>query len=463
MRAADVEAVSARRRGPYRRAPATMVPATLGLLLLALSVLGATPGDAFMGGGGGLGAMIPPGMLPPGMDQQEVLKLIPQIQMMLQVSDTPSACVPFLSFLPPRSRIHPADPASFPLLSSSPNNNERQYNCTNANVTTNAWNDAITLFLSQSDFIMQAAGLVQPMMEHGLSSEAMPRDADGTNSFLTGALALLASDNFTSFIASTQLAQLSDSLNLTCVVNHPLVSDAVDAAARHYIAAADAIDSKSYNSLDKLSNLIQAGLLLDLKTYVIPSFVHCGGSLKLVLQFAQALGYWMVSHNPSPPLSSAFLLAHCVRRSPCFIVSLMTDSVCVCVCVRVCVRACVCACVRLCACVHVWVCACVCACQSSLSLLHISIRRATWAGILPSFARATPSRRTPWAASTLQASHPRSSTTNCSAATTHSSSTTVHSSSTMVSRTGRRVKERNKRKEKRGDRRGGPQVLITRL
>jgi len=259
MRAADVEAVSARRRGPYRRAPATMVPATLGLLLLALSVLGATPGDAFMGGGGGLGAMIPPGMLPPGMDQQEVLKLIPQIQMMLQ------------------------------------------YNCTNANVTTNAWNDAITLFLSQSDFIMQAAGLVQPMMEHGLSSEAMPRDADGTNSFLTGALALLASDNFTSFIASTQLAQLSDSLNLTCVVNHPLVSDAVDAAARHYIAAADAIDSKSYNSLDKLSNLIQAGLLLDLKTYVIPSFVHCGGSLKLVLQFAQALGYWMTSNMGGDP------------------------------------------------------------------------------------------------------------------------------------------------------------------
>ena len=107
-----------------------------------------------------------------------------------------------------------------------------------------------------------------------------------------GALDLLTSRNMTNFIRDPNLAKLSNSLNLTCIVNYPALDKVIQENAEENIKKSKELDA-GYNSLDKLSYIIQGGLLSDVGTKIVPAFVNCGGDLKSLLEFTQAIAFWI--------------------------------------------------------------------------------------------------------------------------------------------------------------------------
>lgn len=154
--------------------------------------------------------------------------------------------------------------------------------------------DAINLFTGQQEFITSAT---QMFNEFEKRFDQSGKDGEKTqspmsNPYVYGALDLLTSRNMTDFIRDPNLAKLSNSLNLTCIVNYPALDKVIQENAEENIKKSKELDA-GYNSLDKLSYIIQGGLLSDVGTKIVPAFVGCGGDLKSLLEFTQAIAFWI--------------------------------------------------------------------------------------------------------------------------------------------------------------------------
>jgi hypothetical protein len=156
---------------------------------------------------------------------------------------------------------------------------------------------AFNLFAKEKDFISSAISLFNDIVD-----EDKDKDVKETrqNPYVDSALTLLTSQNMTNLISSPELDELSESLNLTCIFNYPALSEQIMSSAQGMLNESEKIKA-GYNSLDKLSYIIQAGLLMDFGSDIVPAFVGCGGNLKNLLQFTQALSFWVTGNRNYSP------------------------------------------------------------------------------------------------------------------------------------------------------------------
>jgi len=158
--------------------------------------------------------------------------------------------------------------------------------------------DVFSLATSEQGFITSAVSIFTSIDE----KEVSDNQEISQNPYVRGVLDLLTSENMTDLIKNPTFEKVSNSLNLTCIVTYPAVATLINESASGMLETARSRES-SYSSLDVLSEVIQAGLLLDMGTHIMPSYMSCGGDVKLLVQFIQALAFWMKGNIEPDPLA----------------------------------------------------------------------------------------------------------------------------------------------------------------
>jgi len=166
--------------------------------------------------------------------------------------------------------------------------------------------DAFNLFASQQEFINNGIAMFndfEKRFHSGKGEESKDEDAM-SNPYVYGAINLLTSQGMTNLVKDPNFNALSESLNLTCVVNYPALATVIESSAQENMQKASEI-SDGYDSLNKVSYLIQGGLLSDVGPDIVPAYENCGGSLKSLLQFTQALAFWIDGNRQESQLKGS--------------------------------------------------------------------------------------------------------------------------------------------------------------
>ena len=124
------------------------------------------------------------------------------------------------------------------------------------------------------------------------------------NPVVEGVLQTLTSSGMTDLIKDPKFVKLSNALNLTCILNRPEVSSAIEQKANESLAAAEGSPEGS-NSIDVVTYWIEYGLLQDMAGFIGPKYVECGGNLRILLQFAQAFSYLVLANRDEPNRGSS--------------------------------------------------------------------------------------------------------------------------------------------------------------
>jgi len=159
--------------------------------------------------------------------------------------------------------------------------------------------DALNVFTANDEFIQGAIQSVVTFEQKEENGKAVVSKTTYENPFVEGALTILTSQGMTDLIKDPTFIKLSDSLNMTCVLNRPEVEDAIAENAKTSLAKATN-ETSAFNSIDKITFFIEAGLLADVASSIGPAFVDCGGNLRILLQFAQAFAYFILGNRDRP-------------------------------------------------------------------------------------------------------------------------------------------------------------------
>ena len=156
--------------------------------------------------------------------------------------------------------------------------------------------DAVNVFTGHQAFITELIQKFGELEVRAKTATISATDETISNPFVDNALKTLTSDNMTELILDPSFESLSDSLDLACVMNQPEIQKLVNTSAEENIQKGNELDS-GYNSLDKLTYYIEAGLMLDLGKTIMPAFQDCDGNLRILLQFAQAYSHFILGNR----------------------------------------------------------------------------------------------------------------------------------------------------------------------
>lgn len=172
--------------------------------------------------------------------------------------------------------------------------------------------NALTLALSPAPFsppsqvfINRALSGVNELNKRVSEGKPTAATADTReNPVVEGVLQTLTSSGMTDLIKDPKFVKLSNALNLTCILNRPEVSSAIEQKANESLAAAEGSPEGS-NSIDVVTYWIEYGLLQDMAGFIGPKYVECGGNLRILLQFAQAFSYLVLANRDEPNRGSS--------------------------------------------------------------------------------------------------------------------------------------------------------------
>jgi len=152
--------------------------------------------------------------------------------------------------------------------------------------------NALNVYTTHQEFIQMAIKSVAELEKRAKQASSTGGETYD-NPFVEGALRILTSDGMTELIKDATFVKLSDSLNLTCVLNRPDMLKQLNTSSEESYEKA----RSQKKDIDTVTNFIEGGLLEDMAPSIGPAFVECGGNLRILMQFAQAFSYFIMGNR----------------------------------------------------------------------------------------------------------------------------------------------------------------------